>query len=211
MVGKVVKKGENVSCVEVGDIIFAEPNGARKAGTIMADMLGAFSECLKVENPQVGENIFVLDPNINLDAAVVIEPLSVGTQGAICTEPTNDDKVVILGAGTIGLSAAAGLIARGAKNVVVVDRDQWRLNKANELGAKTINTSEENLAEKLLAYFGEAKTGTTIDPSALAPDLLKQIIEFSQRANLSLDAKKPAIDLVVDCAGAFHYSNKSLI
>ena len=51
------------------------------------------------------------------------------------------------------------LLSRGIKNVIVVDKVQWRLDKAKELGAKIINTSEDNLEEKLLEYCGEVSNG----------------------------------------------------
>jgi threonine dehydrogenase-like Zn-dependent dehydrogenase len=37
------------------------------------------------------------------------------------------------------------LLAEGIKNVCIVDMDEWRLQKAAELSAKTINTSNEDL------------------------------------------------------------------
>jgi len=91
---------------------------------------------------------------LDLDTAVITEPLGVGTSGAIHQGVELSDKVVVLGAGTIGLSAAAGLLARGLKNVCVVDINDWRLEKARELGAKTINNKSDNLLDKLKEYYG---------------------------------------------------------
>lgn len=61
----------------------------------------------------------------------------------------------MLGAGPIGLSAAAGLIGEGITDVCVVDVDEWRLEKARALGAVTVNTTVESLAEGLAKHFGE--------------------------------------------------------
>ncbi|MCD7893130.1 MAG: zinc-binding dehydrogenase [Erysipelotrichaceae bacterium] len=203
MVGKVVEKGEEVANdIQIGDIVMIEPLHASRAGTIKADMTGGFSEYVRVDDAKKNVNVYVLDKDIDLDSAAIIEPVSVGTQGAICTNPKMDDKVVVLGAGTIGLSAAAGLIARGMKNVVVVDQVDWRLDKAKEIGAMTINTSVDNLTEKLLEIFGEAKQGTSLDPQYLEAELMQQIIKLTKELNLDLTAKTPDIDLVVDCAGA---------
>lgn len=203
MIGKIVEKGADVADdIQIGDLVFVEPLKASKAGKIKADMTGGFSEYVKVENAKADYNIYVLDKDIDLDAAAIIEPLCVGTHGAVCTNPSLDDHVVILGAGPIGLSAAAALIARGIRNVIVVGRKTWKLDKALELGAKVINTTTDDVAAKLLELCGEAPVEARLDPSSLEPDLLQQIIEFSQKAHLSLDAKKPNIDLVIDCAGA---------
>ncbi len=155
MVGKVVEKGANVADdISVGDIVFVDPTKCKNAGLRVADMAGAFSEYVNVEHAQQGVNVYTLDPNIDLDAAAITEPLSVGTQGAVCLNPKETDNIVVLGAGAIGLSSAAGLIARGIKNVVVVDRDANRLAKAAELGAMTVNTTECVLRDKLCEIFG---------------------------------------------------------
>ncbi|MCM1360192.1 MAG: alcohol dehydrogenase catalytic domain-containing protein [Corallococcus sp.] len=202
LVGKIVEKGKNVKDVQLDDIVFVDPMLARKSGSFSCDMLGAFSEYVKVENAKLNHNVYVLDRNIDLDAAAIIEPVSVGTRGATRLNPSLNDNVVVLGAGTIGLSAAAGLLARGVKNVIVVDQVDWRLAKAVELGAKVIDTSKDNLLGKLLEYCGEVPQGAPFNPAEIDPELLKQVMEFAQKAHMSFDSKKPNIDLVVDCAGA---------
>lgn len=202
MVGKIVERGKDVDeNIHLEDIVFVDPMRAHRSGSFKADMTGAFSEYVKVEDAKINENIYILDKNINLDSAALIEPVSVGTQGAICLEPKKDSKVVILGAGTIGLSAAAGLIARGMKNVVVVDMVDWRLEKAKQLGAMTINTKEGDLKEQLINIFGEAPTAA-LNPADIEPDLLQKVMEFVQKSGISLGSKLPDVDYFVDAAGA---------
>lgn len=202
MVGKVIEKGEDVDNIQLGDIVFVEPLGATKAGTILCDMVGGFGEYVKVEEAKINKNIYVLDKDIDLDEAVLIEPLCVGTKAAVCMNPKIDDKVVVLGAGTIGLSAAAALKARGMENVVVIDQNEWRLNKAKEIGVKVINTAKKNMNEKLVEYFGEAKNAGT-DMRYVDPKLLQQFISYTQKVGMNLAGKKPDVDLYVDAAGAF--------
>ena len=155
MVAKIIEKGEEVADnLNLGDIVFVEPTKAKKAGIGMADMCGAFSEYVNVENAERNVNLYVLDKEINLDEAVLVEPVAVGTNGVIMQEPGLDEKVVVLGAGTIGLSAAAGLIARGLKNVAVVDINETRLEMAKQLGAIAINGKDGDLHEQLINIFG---------------------------------------------------------
>ncbi|MDE6504459.1 MAG: zinc-binding dehydrogenase [Clostridia bacterium] len=155
MVGKIVEKGKNVGKdINIGDIVFVDPVMSQPGGIAGSIMAGAFSEYTLVTNAKSGVNIYNLGKNANLDKAVLIEPMSVGVQGAVVYNPKPTDKAVVLGAGPIGLSAAAGLIGRGLKNVVVVDINQDRLNKAKEIGAKTVNTKTENLKDKLIEYCG---------------------------------------------------------
>lgn len=155
MVGKIVEKGKNVGKdINVGDIVFVDPVMSQPGGIAGSIMAGAFSEYTLVTNAKLGVNVYNLGKNANLDKAVLIEPMSVGVQGAVAYDPKTTDKAVVLGAGPIGLSAAAGLIGRGLKNVVVVDINQDRLNKAKEIGAKIVNTKTENLKDKLIEYCG---------------------------------------------------------
>lgn len=202
MVGKIVEVGRDVKDIQLGDIVFVEPLHACKAGTIMCDMIGAFSEYVKVENAKVNYNIFQLDKNIDLDTAAIIEPVCVGTKAATCMEPKLDDKVVVLGAGTIGLSAAAALVSRGMKNVTVVDKVAWRLAKAKEIGAMTIDTSKDNMIDKLVEYYGQAVNNGS-NMKFVDPILLNQFIEYCKSVGMNLAGKIPDVDLVVDAAGAF--------
>ena len=136
-----------------------------------------------------------------MDSAALIEPFSVGAKGAICLNPKKDENAVVLGAGPIGLSAAATLVARGLKNVVVVDRVGWRLKIAEQLGAKTVDTSCQDLQTALLEILGEAPK-KAMDMSVVDPTLLQQIFAYTQKAGVSLDSKTINVDLVVDAAGA---------
>lgn len=201
LVGKIVEKGAAVKDIEIDDIVFVNPMKAKRAGTLTADIVGAFSEYINVENAVVEENIYILDKNIDLDVAAIIEPVSVGTKGAVCLNPSVDDNVVVLGAGAIGLSAAAALIARGLKNVAVVDRDEFRLAKAVEIGCKTVNTSTDNLEEKLVEIFGQVQ-GHVFDPAVVDPKLLATIMDFAKKNGYSVGKKIPNVNLYVDAAGA---------
>lgn len=165
LVGRVVEKGENVDGIEKDMIVFVDPVTAQPGGIGASAAYGAFSEYVSVQNAKVNYNIFPLRADINLDKAVLIEPVSVGAHGAFAFEPTAETNIVVLGAGAIGLGATAGLLGKGIKNIVVVDRDASRLEKAKELGVKTINTTEVNLRDELVKTFG----GMEILPGNVCP------------------------------------------
>ncbi len=155
MVGEVVEKGSAVgSDISIGDRVFVDPVMSQRGGIAGSIMAGAFSEYALVQDAKIGVNLYKLGKNVDLDKAVIIEPMSVGVQGAVAFNPKTTDKAVVLGAGPIGLSAAAGLIGRGLKNVIVVDINASRLEKAKKLGAKIINTKIDNLKDKLIEYCG---------------------------------------------------------
>jgi len=72
--------------------------------------------------------------------AAVIEPLAVGVRAAdrcLAATSAGSDPVLVIGAGSIGLCAAAALVERGAQ-VEVVARHQHQAEAAERLGAKAI-------------------------------------------------------------------------
>lgn len=201
-VGKIVEKGEDVADdINIGDIVFVDPGKAKRAGMVMADMCGGFCEYVDVQNAKSGYNIYVLNPDINLDAAALIEPVSVGTRGATCKPIDENANVVVLGAGPIGLSAAAGLIARGIKNVTVVDVVDWRLKIAEEIGAKTINTKNFDLREKLIEYYGAEKKAD-MNFAELDPKILATLQELAAKGMTNISQAVPDVDLYIDAAGS---------
>lgn len=147
--------------------------------------VGAFSQYVLIEDAALNYNLYEFDDSVSATEAVLMEPMSVGFHGAFSVLPKHGDKIVVLGAGPIGLSAAAGLIGEGIKDVCVVDIDNWRLDKAKELGALTVNTSTETLAEGLIKHFGEVNVYGVSVPNvdafvdaAGAPILFEQVMQI---------------------------------
>jgi len=107
-------------------------------------------------------------PEIPQAYGALVEPLSVAQHGANRVAATAADKVVIYGAGPIGLSMVLVLKYRGLKDIVVVDLSERRLEKARELGAIGLHADDPQLAQKLierhgsLDFFGMPMPGSTV-------------------------------------------------
>lgn len=156
MFGEIVEVGSNVKeDLKIGMRVGVNPITAKRAGRRYSLEVGAFSQYVLIEDAALNTNLFAFDDSVTAQEAVLMEPMSVGFHGAFSVEPKPGEKIVVLGAGPIGLSAAAGLIGEGIKDVCVVDIDDWRLAKAQELGALTVNSMTESLAEVLAKHFGE--------------------------------------------------------
>ena len=85
---------------------------------------------------------------ISDDAAALLEPLSVGVWAARKARVTAGSRVLVTGAGPIGLVALQVALAFGATQVVVSDVNPSRLALAEELGAtRVVHAAEEALAE----------------------------------------------------------------
>ncbi|OZQ69908.1 zinc-dependent dehydrogenase [Paenibacillus sp. VTT E-133280] len=186
MFGEIALLGSDAeSDLKVGMRVGVNPITAKRAGRRYSLEVGAFSQYVLIEDAALNYNLYEFDDSVSATEAVLMEPMSVGFHGAFSVLPKLGEKIVVLGAGPIGLSAAAGLIGEGIKDVCVVDIDNWRLDKAKELGALTVNTSTETLAEGLIKHFGEVNVYGVSVPNvdafvdaAGAPILFEQVMQI---------------------------------
>jgi L-iditol 2-dehydrogenase len=108
---------------------------------------GAFAEYVAVPSWIVSK----IPDELSFVNAALLEPASIGTHAANRAPISNDDTVVVIGAGTIGLFILQGARLRGAAKVIAVDINEFRLDLADKLGAdKLINSLESDLSEAIL-------------------------------------------------------------
>ncbi len=82
--------------------------------------------------------------------SALVEPMSVGFHAVSRGKVTDNDTVMVIGCGMIGIGAIVRASLRGA-TVIAVDLDDDKLSLAKELGASfTINTNTEKLHSKLM-------------------------------------------------------------
>lgn len=97
---------------------------------------GAFAEFVKIQN----EFAFDIPDSVSFDAAALIEPLSVGIWACKRAEIGPGSRVLIAGAGPIGIIMAQTASALGAKEVIVTDISDDRREFAMQYGAtKTLD------------------------------------------------------------------------
>lgn len=104
---------------------------------------GAFAEYVVMPAPFVHP----IPDSISDDAAGLLEPLSVGIWGCRRAGVTAGSRVLITGAGPIGLVAAQAARAYGATDVVVTDVNPSRLALAERLGATPLDVTRTSVAE----------------------------------------------------------------
>ncbi|MEQ8369174.1 MAG: L-threonine 3-dehydrogenase [Alphaproteobacteria bacterium] len=144
-VGEVVAMGDEVAGFHVGQRVSGEGHITcgycrncragrrhlcRNAKGVGVNRPGAFAEYLVLP----AFNAFPLPDSIGDDIAAILDPLGNATHTALSFDLVGED-VLITGAGPIGVMACA--IARhvGARNVVVTDVNDYRLDLARKLGA----------------------------------------------------------------------------
>ena len=159
--GEVVKLGSDVDQVKLGDIVSAETHiicgecefCLRGEGHICentkiigVDTDGCFAEYVKIP----AMNCFVNSKDANPLYLSVQEPLGNAVH-TMAEFDIKDKDVVVVGCGPIGLMAVNVAKAYGAKKIIAIEVNEYRLNLAKELGAHvTINPLKEDVIDVVL-------------------------------------------------------------
>jgi threonine dehydrogenase-like Zn-dependent dehydrogenase len=131
--GEVVEVGTEVSGIAVGDHVVINPMAA-PAGIIgNGGAAGALADYLLIENAVRGISLEVIPDHIPFEVASLNEPMAVARHGVNRCRPKPSDKIVVFGAGPIGLGAVLAFKSLGGGHVVVADLIPARLDKAIEL------------------------------------------------------------------------------
>lgn len=156
--GEVVEVGRDVTGIKVGDHVVINPMAAPRGVIGNGGASGALAEYLLVENAVRGTSLEVIPADIPFQVAALNEPMAVARHGVNQTRPSPTDKVVVFGAGPIGLGATIAYKSIGVDNVVVVDLIGSRLEKALEVGADAVvNAAGEDVAARLTELHGPGK------------------------------------------------------
>src|SRR6202007_2356131 len=109
--------------------------------------------------------------------------------------PKPSDKVVVFGAGPIGLGATIGFKSVGVGHVIVVDFIPSRLEKALRVGADAvINSADEDVAQRLIELHG---AGESMFPAKAGTDIYLDAAGAPAGINTALTAAKPGARVVV--------------
>ncbi|KAG6358016.1 hypothetical protein INS49_013899 [Diaporthe citri] len=121
---------------------------------------GGLSEFVVMYGYEPGKQLKKIPKDIPWHVAALNEPMAVALHAVNRTNPKPGYKVVVFGAGPIGLGAVLGYRRKGASHIVVVDVVQSRLETALLVGADAVVNSAEvgGLAAKLVELYGDGAT-----------------------------------------------------
>ena len=164
-VGTVEKVGMGVRNIKVGDRVTGEGhiacghcrNCRRGLQHICENSIGvgvnrdgAFAEYLCIPE----SNVVKLDDRISDDMAAIMDPFGNATHTAL-SFPLLGEDVLITGAGLIGTMATAIAKFAGAKNIVVTDLSEYRLDIARKMGATlTVNATKGETVAGAMQQLG---------------------------------------------------------
>lgn len=157
-VGEIVEIGPEVTGFKIGDRVSGEGHITcghcrncragrrhlcRSTQGVGVNRSGAFAEYLVIP----GSNAFKIPDTISDDLAAIFDPFGNAVHTALSFDLIGED-VLITGAGPIGAMAAAIAKHVGARNVVITDVNDFRLDLAKKMGAtRTVNVSRESLTD----------------------------------------------------------------
>ena len=173
--GKIVKLGQYVSNLEVGQKVTIEPqvfcgrcypclhgkyNLCEKLKVMGFQTVGTASEYFAVDASKVTP----LPEGMGYNEGAMIEPLAVTVHAAKRFPDIRGAKVVVMGAGPIGILLAQSVKALGADSVIITDVSDRRLALAKQVGADfAVNTRDKDLGDVMVEHFGPDKADVIYD------------------------------------------------
>jgi threonine 3-dehydrogenase len=208
--GEIVELGSNVSDLNIGDVVSGEGHitcGRCRnclAGTIHlcpntigvgVNRTGAFAEYLSVP----AKNIFKPSREMSTDLLACFDPYGNAVHTALSFNMVGED-VLITGAGPIGMMSAMVANHAGARNIVITDINQYRLDLIKKILPKviTVNVEKDLISKKLmesLGIFEGFDVGLEMSGSPTAfSDMLGKMINGGRIAMLAIMPAGSGID-----------------
>ena len=164
--GEIVELGSNVTDLKIGDIVSGEghitcgrcrnclagkPHLCPYTIGVGVNRTGAFAEYLSMPS----KNIFKPSREISTDLLSIFDPYGNAVHTALSFNMVGED-VLITGAGPIGMMAAMVASHAGARNIVITDLNQYRLDMVKNILPKaiTINVTKDSLSKELMESLG---------------------------------------------------------
>ncbi|GAA2909920.1 L-iditol 2-dehydrogenase [Microbacterium keratanolyticum] len=166
--GVIVAVGEGVDAARVGSRVSIEPQRAcrvceqckKGAYNLCPEMQffatppidGAFAEYVTIQSDYAHD----IPDSVSAHAAALMEPLSVGIWACQKAGVTAGSRVLIAGAGPIGLVTAQVARAFGATEIIITDISEERLAVAAQHGATRALHASESVEEMTVDAFIDA-------------------------------------------------------
>ncbi len=195
--GEVVAVGSECHRVRVGDMVSAETHIVcerclqcrtgnahicHDCSILGVDVDGTFAEYAVIPETNAWVNDKDLDPAIGS----MQEPLGNAVH-TVLSGPIAGKSVAVVGCGPIGLLAVAVAKACGASSVFAVDINEYRLDLAQKLGAKTaLNSKEVDVVKEIMRLTDNHGIDVSCEMSGNAAALNQQVDFLANGGRLSL-------------------------
>lgn len=187
--GIVEAVGSGVTDISYGDYVAVDPviscghcyacgigrhNVCRNLEVMGVHRDGGFSEYVKVP----AQNVHRFHKKFDEALLGLVEPFTIGVEVNRRGSITKDDKVLIMGAGPIGICIMQVAKRNGAQ-VIITDLVPERLNKAKSMGAdETVLIPEEDLENRLSSFTSGEGIPVVVD-TVCTPASLEQAVQLA--------------------------------
>jgi L-iditol 2-dehydrogenase len=174
-VGQLVAVEPAVSCHTCDQCLAGRPHTCRKL--VFLGCPGQISGCLSEFLVMPAECCLPIDNKLTATQGVLCEPFAIGLYAVKQSQIQQGAKVVILGAGPIGLSVMAAAKALGAAKVYMTEIIEERIVLARNNGADWVGNPHQ---ENIVAAISKAEQGgiDIVYECAGKPETLDQGVEL---------------------------------
>jgi L-iditol 2-dehydrogenase len=230
--GIVAEVGEGVKHLKAGDRVAIEPgipcrhcdyckNGQYNlCPDIVFCATPPYDGTLTRYYVQAADFCYKLPDHVSFEEGALLEPLAVAVQACRRANITLGDRVLICGAGPIGLMNLLTAKASGASKICITDIDEHRLSVAKSMGADLtylIGKKEpRQLAEEIAGVFDGLRPDKTIECSGAESSIQLAIYATKSGGTIVLvglgpaEVRLPIVNAAVrevDIRGVFRYAN----
>jgi 2-desacetyl-2-hydroxyethyl bacteriochlorophyllide A dehydrogenase len=165
-------EGDRVCVYPFAPIDHHDLETAMASGIGLGANPGAYAESICVDQSM----LWRLPDGLELEQGALVEPLSVALHGLDIGEVRQDDRCVVIGAGPIGVMTALALRARGVEQVLVVEKNDRRRERMEELGFEAIGL--EGVHEQTIERLGGAPPAVVLECAGnpAAPPLAVELV-----------------------------------
>jgi threonine dehydrogenase-like Zn-dependent dehydrogenase len=178
------------------------PSGIFGYSHMMGGFAGGQAEYVRVPFADVGP--LKIDGDFTDEQVLFLSDIfPTGYMGAEMCEISPGDVIAVWGAGPVGLFAIASAFLLGAERVIAIDRFGYRLRRAAERGAETIDYERTSVLEALNDMTGGRGPDACIDAVGLeshhAVVPIHAYDRIKQAARMETDRPQPLREAILAC------------
>ncbi len=212
--GVVSSLGEGVNDLRIGDKVTATPQEV--CGACPPCKRNQYNACqnLRVRGFQApgcaqdffvteAEKVILLPENFDLDQGAFVEPVAVAVHSTGLIGDVSGKNIVVSGAGTIGNFVAQAFKVRGAKQVMITDVSNYRLNIARDVGIdETCNVANHRLGDEVSRIFGPQGFEVGAEVAGVEASLAALVSEVGNGGtilSIGVFGEAPKVDMALIC------------
>ena len=222
-VGVVKELGSDIKDLKLGDKLVVDPNekcgyciNCRRGLSNLCDFLATGTTFGIFQNGGFAKYcvlprsaIFKLPNNIDMTSAALVEPLSCAVHCHNIADVKESDNVVIMGAGPMGLIIESVVRKHPIKQLILVEIDEWRIQKAYELGAdQIINPRRQDIKKEIMELTNGKGADVIIDAVGISETLESALKIWAPGARLILFGQDFRAEAIIKPNDIVRYQRK---